>query len=101
MTYIVRDGWAMRYKMLSDGRRQILNFILPGDFIGVYGSLIDTADHSVETLTRVQTFGFIAAAHRRRVRQLPAARRRDRVERRPGGSDPGRAGRAHRPALGL
>jgi CRP-like cAMP-binding protein len=59
VTHIVRDGWAMRFKMLSDGRRQILNFILPGDFIGLYGSLIDTADHSVETLTRLQTSGFV------------------------------------------
>lgn len=58
LTHVVRDGWAMRYKMLSDGRRQILNFVLPGDFIGLYGSLIDTADHSVETLTRLQTFAF-------------------------------------------
>jgi CRP-like cAMP-binding protein len=58
LTHVVRDGWAMRYKMLSDGRRQILNFILPGDLIGLYGSLIETADHSVETLTRLQSFAF-------------------------------------------
>ena len=58
-THIVRDGWAMRFKMLSDGRRQILNFILPGDFIGLYGSLSDAADHAVETLTRVHTHGFV------------------------------------------
>ncbi|HVO16609.1 MAG TPA: Crp/Fnr family transcriptional regulator [Alphaproteobacteria bacterium] len=58
LTYMVVDGWAMRYKSLSDGRRQILNFILPGDFIGIYGSLIDTADHSVDALTRMQTHVF-------------------------------------------
>ena len=27
-------GWACRYRSLSNGRRQIVNFILPGDFIG-------------------------------------------------------------------
>jgi CRP-like cAMP-binding protein len=57
-TYIVRDGWAMRHKTLSDGRRQILNFVLPGDFIAIYGSLMETADHSVETLTRLQAYSF-------------------------------------------
>ncbi|MGE5146789.1 MAG: Crp/Fnr family transcriptional regulator [Candidatus Eiseniibacteriota bacterium] len=58
LTHVVRDGWAMRLKTLSDGRRQILNFILPGDFIGLYGSVSDTADHAVETLTRLHTFRF-------------------------------------------
>jgi CRP-like cAMP-binding protein len=58
LTYMVADGWAMRYKSLSDGRRQILNFILPGDFIGLYGSLIETADHSVEALTQLRTHVF-------------------------------------------
>jgi CRP-like cAMP-binding protein len=48
----------MRYKTLPDGRRQILNFILPGDFIALYGSLIECADHSVETLTRVSVAAF-------------------------------------------
>ena len=38
-SYIVKDGWAIRYKSLSDGRRQILNFVLPGDFIGMFSPL--------------------------------------------------------------
>jgi len=28
-------GWAFRYKTLSDGRRRILNFLLPGNSIGL------------------------------------------------------------------
>jgi CRP-like cAMP-binding protein len=32
---IVASGWACRMRMLSDGRRQILSFILPGDTIGI------------------------------------------------------------------
>jgi CRP-like cAMP-binding protein len=28
-------GWAFRHKTLPDGRRQILNFLLPGDLIGL------------------------------------------------------------------
>lgn len=49
--YTVLSGWAFRYKMLADGRRQILNFALPGDFIGLQGSVMDGMQHSVEALT--------------------------------------------------
>ena len=49
--YTVLSGWAFRYKMLPDGRRQILNFALPGDFIGLQGSVFDEMQHSVEALT--------------------------------------------------
>lgn len=51
LTYVVKEGWAIRFKMLSDGRRQILNFALPGDIIGLFSPLFETADHSVAALT--------------------------------------------------
>ncbi len=44
-------GWAFRYKTLSDGRRQILNFLLPGDFIGLQDEFADGHTHGVEALT--------------------------------------------------
>ncbi|ODA67195.1 Nitrogen fixation regulation protein FixK [Methyloligella halotolerans] len=49
--FTVLSGWSFRYKTLSDGRRQIINFILPGDFIGLQSTLDDEMDHSVESLT--------------------------------------------------
>jgi CRP/FNR family transcriptional regulator, anaerobic regulatory protein len=49
--YTVLSGWGFRYKLLDDGRRQILNFILPGDLIGIQGSLLAKMEHSVEALT--------------------------------------------------
>ena len=49
--YTLLAGWAFRYKTLPDGRRQILNFALPGDFLGLQGSVLDEMQHSVETLT--------------------------------------------------
>ncbi|HET9976925.1 MAG TPA: Crp/Fnr family transcriptional regulator [Burkholderiaceae bacterium] len=45
------EGWAYRFKTLSDGRRQILNFLLAGDFIGVQQKMSDAAAHGVVTLT--------------------------------------------------
>jgi CRP/FNR family transcriptional regulator len=32
---ILRDGWAFRYQCLEDGRRQIVDFVLPGDVLGI------------------------------------------------------------------
>ena len=49
--YTLLSGWAFRFKTLSDGRRQILNFLLPGDFIGVQQKMGDAAAHGVDTLT--------------------------------------------------
>ena len=49
--YTVLSGWAFRYKLLSDGRRQILNYLVPGDLIGLQSSLIGEMQHSVEALT--------------------------------------------------
>jgi CRP-like cAMP-binding protein len=49
--YTVLSGWAFRYKLLPDGRRQILNFSMPGDLIGLQGSLMGEMQHSVEALS--------------------------------------------------
>ena len=49
--FTLYSGWAFRYKTLSDGRRQILNFLLPGDFIGLQEEFADGPSHGVEALT--------------------------------------------------
>ena len=43
----VRDGHAIRYKLLRNGKRQILNVILPGDVIGFPVSFFDRSIYSV------------------------------------------------------
>lgn len=43
----VRDGYAIRYKLLRSGKRQILNVILPGDVIGFPVSFFDRSIYSV------------------------------------------------------
>jgi CRP-like cAMP-binding protein len=47
------SGWAFRYKSLSDGRRQILNFLLPGDLVGLQQEFSENAMHGVEAVTDV------------------------------------------------
>ena len=49
--YTVLSGWGFRYKILEDGRRQILNYIVPGDMIGLQGAVMAEMQHSVEALT--------------------------------------------------
>ncbi len=49
--YTVLSGLGFRYKLISDGRRQILNYLLPGDLIGLQGSLMGEMQHSVEELS--------------------------------------------------
>ncbi len=52
--YTLYSGWAFRFKTLPDGRRQILNFLLPGDLLGLQASMFDAALHGIEALTEVQ-----------------------------------------------
>jgi len=49
---LILDGWACRYKMLSEGRRQILSFHIPGDIPDLQSLHIPTIDHSIATLTK-------------------------------------------------
>ena len=35
---VLREGWAFRYQSLEDGRRQIVDFVLPGDILGIGAS---------------------------------------------------------------
>lgn len=51
--FTVLSGWGFRYKMLDDGRRQILNYMMPGDLIGLQGALMQEMQHSVEALSPV------------------------------------------------
>lgn len=50
---LIVDGWAFRYKMLPDGRRQIVSFLLPGDLCDLNVFLLDEMDHSIGALTPV------------------------------------------------
>jgi CRP-like cAMP-binding protein len=52
--FIMASGWACSYKILSGGARQIVDFQIPGDFIGLRSLLFRTADHNVEPITRVE-----------------------------------------------
>ncbi len=56
--YTLFDGWAFRFMLLPDGRRQILNFLLPGD--PVLFSLLHQKQlpYSLQALTNVSLCAF-------------------------------------------
>lgn len=49
--FTVLAGWGFRYKLMEDGQRQILNFLVPGDLIGLQAALTHEMQHSVEALS--------------------------------------------------
>ncbi|MCK1543545.1 Crp/Fnr family transcriptional regulator [Bradyrhizobium sp. 147] len=50
---LVLSGWLCRYKTLEDGRRQIVNFIFPGESCDAHAFLMPVIDHSIATMTPV------------------------------------------------
>lgn len=52
--FTILEGWALRSKALETGNRQILNFGVSGDFLGLQSVLFDGMDHTVEALTEMR-----------------------------------------------
>ncbi len=51
--FTVFRGMGLRYKTLINGKRQVLNFLFPGDFLGLQAGLMQEMDHSVEASTKM------------------------------------------------
>lgn len=49
--YTVLSGMGLRYRLLADGRRQVVGFVMPGDFLGLQTGVMDVMRHSVEATT--------------------------------------------------
>ncbi len=49
--YTALSGYGLRFKTLQDGRRQVVSFVMPGDFIGLQAGVMGQMRHSVETTT--------------------------------------------------
>ena len=55
-SYTLFSGWIMLFKMLPDGKRQVLRFALPGDFLGMCGEM--PVNHSALAITNCILCGF-------------------------------------------
>lgn len=52
--YILSTGWVCSYKIQADGTRQIVDFQVPGDFLGLRSVLLRTSDHSFEPVVDIE-----------------------------------------------
>ncbi|MCX7284611.1 MAG: Crp/Fnr family transcriptional regulator [Novosphingobium sp.] len=69
--FTVLSGVLMRTRLLEDGRRQIINFMFPGDFLGLQAAVDGEMGHSVEALTRVTLCAFARTQFFELVTQQP------------------------------
>jgi len=69
--FVILDGWATCYKQLPDGRRQVINFMIAGDFLGLRSLLLRISDHSVTALTDLRVSRFSAAELRHIMKEHP------------------------------
>ncbi|WP_375391582.1 Crp/Fnr family transcriptional regulator [uncultured Sphingomonas sp.] len=51
---VMLEGWALRYKVLPGGGRQIVAFLMPGDACDLHVNLLAEMDHSIQTITNAQ-----------------------------------------------
>ncbi|MCA8884499.1 MAG: Crp/Fnr family transcriptional regulator [Rhodobacteraceae bacterium] len=49
--YTALHGMGLRYKTMENGRRQVINFVFPGDFLGLQAGVMAEMQHSVEATT--------------------------------------------------
>ncbi len=49
--FVILKGWACRYKILPNGSRQIMAFMLPGDCCDLHIGILAEMDHNLQALT--------------------------------------------------
>lgn len=49
--FVMLEGWAYRYKILPNGARQVLAYLMPGDCCDLHVGLLAEMDHSIQTVT--------------------------------------------------
>ena len=59
--YVLAKGWACSYKIMPNGTRQVVDFQIPGDFVGLRSILFRNSDQNVEPITRVEASEFMVS----------------------------------------
>lgn len=66
VVFLLLEGWACRYKILPDGSRQIMAYLLPGDLCDVHIFILKQMDHSIGLLSDAT----VAAVPREKMLQI-------------------------------
>ncbi|WP_432816664.1 Crp/Fnr family transcriptional regulator [Sulfitobacter sp. JB4-11] len=51
--FTVLHGMGIRYRFLENGERQVINFVFPGDFLGLQSGLMGEMGHSVDATSKM------------------------------------------------
>lgn len=54
--FVVLEGWVCRYKILPNGTRQIMAFLMPGDACDLHIKLLAEMDHSIQAITNARAW---------------------------------------------
>ena len=49
--FLLLQGWGFRYKLLPDGKRQIMAYLVPGDLCDIHIFVLKAMDHSMGLLS--------------------------------------------------
>ncbi len=49
--FLLIEGWACRYKVLPDGNRQIMAYLIPGDLCDIHVFILKAMDHAIGLLS--------------------------------------------------
>jgi len=52
--YRLIEGWACRFRLLDDGRKQLLMVFLPGDLLGISSMFVTASPDTLRTLSNVR-----------------------------------------------
>ncbi|VWX53151.1 Crp/Fnr family transcriptional regulator [Novosphingobium sp. 9U] len=72
---LLLEGFICRYKDLTNGRRQITQIHVPGDFVDLHSFTLKYLDHDIMTLTPAKVAHFPHEGLRRVTEQFPALTR--------------------------
>ena len=75
VVFLLLDGWACRYKLLPDGSRQIMAYLIPGDLCDIHIFILKAMDHSIGLLSEANVAAISKAAMQRTLEERPAIAR--------------------------
>jgi CRP-like cAMP-binding protein len=70
VVFLLLEGWAYRYKVLADGKRQIMAYLLPGDLCDIHIFILNEMDHSLGLLSDAK----VAAIPREKIIEITEQR---------------------------
>ncbi|GKS69811.1 hypothetical protein W03_18150 [Nitrosomonas sp. PY1] len=84
--YIFLEGWANSHKIFGDEHKQIVNYVLPGDIVGLQFDETEKSPYMIEAVTDVKVLGIEKASFWEKIQTRPyllfqILRKRERYQR--------------------